>query len=420
MKRPLCRRSRAAAALAALLLALWLAGCQTPPPPAAVPAPAAAPEPPAGPALVKLAPSDYPLFRDDLDYEGLDRAVGASLDYLRALPPERGVEFGPDRFTARELMRSLVHFQTQIRRRPPAEQLQKFLRDHFWVYRAAGRDGRGEVLYTGYYEPRIRGSRAATPAFRCPIYARPDDLITVDLGAFHDKYAGERLVGRIAERALVPYYERREIDREGAVYGKARVIAWAADPVDVFFLHVQGSGRILFEDGTSLGVTYDIGNGRPYRSIGKLLIDEGRIPAEEMSMAAIRSYLDRHPEEIDRVLNANPSYVFFRESAAGALGALNVPLTAGRSLALDRRSFPPAAPAFVEAQKPVLDSFGRLTGWAPFGRFMLNQDTGAAIQGPGRADIFWGSGPYAEAAAGNLRHPGRLYLFVLRPDAALP
>lgn len=418
-------RGRGLGAAAFLATAAWLllAACQTPPAPGAAPtAPAAPAEPaaPAGPALVKLSPSEAPAFRDDLDYEGLDRAISASLDHLRTLPPERLFAFGADRFTARDLARSLVHFQTQVRLRPPAANLRKFLRTHYWIYRSVGRDGRGEVLFTGYYEPQIKGSRVATPAFRCPIYARPEDLLTIDLGAFSEKYAGEKLVGRLAERTIVPYYERREIDAEGAVYGKARVLAWVADPVELFFLHVQGSGRILFEDGGVLYLNYDTGNGWAYRSIGQLLIEEGRIPREEVSMQRIRSYLDQHPEEIARVLNANPSYVFFKASSEGPMGSLNVRLTPGRSLALDRRSFPPAAPAFVEARKPVTDGAGKVTAWVEFGRFMLNQDTGAAIQGPGRADIFWGTGPYAETAAGHLRHPGRLYFFVLRPDAALP
>jgi membrane-bound lytic murein transglycosylase A len=389
---------------------IFAAGCQTPP------GVAPAVETP----LVKLAPSAFPEFKDDLDFEGMDRAIGLSLDYLKAIPMDRGFDFGPDRYTAGHMVRSLQRFQSFIRTRPAPAAMQKYIRADYHVYQSAGRDLKGEVLFTGYYEPRLKGSRAASPAFRYPIYARPDDLLTIDLGAFSEKFKNEKLIGRLNERAVVPYYERREIDTEGAIYGKARVVAWVADPVELFFLHIQGSGRILFEDGGSLHVNYDSGNGRPYRSVGQLLIDEGRIPREEMSMQRIRAYLDQNPADIERVLNSNPSYVFFKPSTEGPLGALNVKLTPGRSLALDRKVFPSAALAFAETKKPLTDGSGKIKSWVDCSRFMLNQDTGGAIQGPGRADFFWGGGAYAEIAAGHLKHPGKLYLIVLRPDAAAP
>jgi membrane-bound lytic murein transglycosylase A len=382
---------------------IFAAGCQTPP------GVAPAVETP----LVKLAPSAFPEFKDDLDYEGMDRAIGLSLDYLKAIPMDRGFDFGPDRYTAGHMVKTLQRFQSFIRTRPAPAAMQKHIRADYHVYQSAGRDLKGEVLFTGYYEPQLKGSRATSPAFRYPIYARPDDLLTIDLGAFSEKFKNEKLIGRLNERTVVPYYERREIDTEGA-------IAWVADPVELFFLHIQGSGRILFEDGGSLHVNYDSGNGRPYRSVGQLLIDEGRIPREEMSMQRIRAYLDQNPADIERVLNSNPSYVFFKPSTEGPLGALNVKLTPGRSLALDRKVFPSAALAFAETKKPLTDGSGKIKSWVDFSRFMLNQDTGGAIQGPGRADFFWGGGAYAEIAAGHLKHPGKLYLIVLRPDGAAP
>jgi len=204
------------------------------------------------------------------------------------------------------------------------------------------------------------------------------------------------------------------------LYGKAQPLAWVSDPVNLYFLHVQGSGKVVFEDGQTIIVGYDSSNGRPYRSIGQLLIDEGKISLEEMSMQRIRAYLNQNPGEIQRVLDHNPSYIFFKVTPDGPLGSLNVRLTPGRSVALDRKLFPPAALAFVETKKPLSDNQGQVNSWMDCSRFMLNQDTGGAITGPGRADIFWGSGPYAELAAGHLRHPGRLYFLVLRPDAASP
>jgi membrane-bound lytic murein transglycosylase A len=167
-------------------------------------------------------------------------------------------------------------------------------------------------------------------------------------------------------------------------------------------------------------VGYDTSNGRPYRSIGQLLIEEDKISREDMSMQRIRAYFEQHPGEIQRILNHNPSFIFFKVTPDGPLGSLNVRLTPGRSVALDKKLFPPAALAFVETKKPLSDSQGQVNTWMDCRRFMLNQDTGGAITGPGRADIFWGSGPYAELAAGHLKHPGKLYFLVLKPGAPAP
>jgi len=216
---------------------------------------------------------------------------------------------------------------------------------------------------------------------------------------------------------VVPYYERSAIDTEGVLEGRAEVLAWVEDPVDIFFLQIQGSGKVYLDNGEVINVGYQTTNGQPYRSIGKLLIDEEKISVEEMSMQKIREYLHNHPEEIDTVLNHNPSYVFFTIEPDGPLGNINVKLTPGRSIALDRRIFPKAALAFIQTEKPVIDSTGQIHSWLPFTRFALNQDTGGAIRGPGRADLFWGNGPYAEIAAGHLKHTGELYFLVLKPDS---
>lgn len=396
------------------LMALLLSGC--PPPPKPPPAPPA--EVP--PALIRLEPSAYPNFSDDLDYEGLENAFAQSSAYLQAIPATREIEFGRDRYTAGHILHSLQRFQSYIRMRPSGADLQNYIRTSFLVYQSVGRDRKGEVLFTGYYEPLLKGRRSVSPEFRYPLYGRPDDLLTIDLGAFSEKYKGEKLTGRVQNSFVVPYHDRRDIEEAGALYGKAQPLAWVSDPVELFFLHIQGSGRVVFEDGQAIIVGYDASNGRPYRSIGQLLIDEGKISREEMSMQRIRAYLSQNPGEIQRVLDHNPSYIFFKVTPDGPLGSLNVRLTPGRSVALDKKLFPPAALTFVETKKPLSDNQGQVNSWTDCRRFMLNQDTGGAITGPGRADLFWGSGPYAELAAGHLRHPGRLYFLVLRPEAASP
>lgn len=367
--------------------------------------------------MVRIDPSDYPNFTDDLDLESLEQAVTRSIGYLQAIPPTREFEFGRDRFTAAHLLLSLRRFQGFIQVRPSASDLQKYIRAFYRVYQSVGRSPQREVLFTGYYEPQLNGRSAISPEYRYPIYARPEDLLTIDLRAFSDKFGGEKLIGRVERKIVVPYHDRREIEEGGALYDKARPLAWVDDPIEIFFLHVQGSGKIILEDGRELNLGYDTSNGRPYRSVGQLLIEEGKIGREEMSMQRIRAYLNENPAEIQRVLNHNPSYIFFKVVPDGPLGSINVKLTPGRSIALDRTAFPPAALSYVETQKPKIDAEGHIVSWTACRRFTLNQDTGGAIKGPGRADLFWGSGPEAEIAAGHLKHPGKLYFLVLRPDA---
>ena len=366
-------------------------------------------------ALVRKSGFSYPNFTDDLEFEGLEYSILKSMAYLQKVPADRIYQFGPDQYDAAHLLQSLEQFMDFIRTNPSNRDLQKFIRSNYLVYQSAGRDQEGEVLFTGYYEPHLNGRLQPDDEFRFPIYALPEDLIKIDLPAFDEKYAGESIVGRYTGETVVPYYDRREIDEQNVLADKAQPLAWIKDPVDVFFLQIQGSGKIFLDTGEVINVHYNGSNGRPYRSIGKLLIDEQKIPQEEMSMQKIRSYLHEHPEEMAPVLNHNPSYVFFKLEPEGPLGYLNVLLTPGRSVALDRRIFPPAALAFIQTKKPVVDSAGQIDSWADCSRFVLNQDTGGAIRGPGRADLFWGSGPYAEIAAGHLAHTGKLFFLILKP-----
>ena len=359
----------------------------------------------------------YPEFSDDLLYTGLEHSILKSLSYLQKIPAEREFIFGRDRYNTDHMILSLQQFLAFIQTRPSAQDLNKFIQSNYRVYRSVGRDIWGEVLYTGYYEPHLQGSLIRAEQYQFPIYTRPDDLITIDLSLFNEKYRAEKITGRYADQTVVPYYERSEIDTKGALEGRAEVLAWADDPVDIFFLQIQGSGKVYLDNGEVINVHYHATNGQPYRSIGKLLIDEEKISVEEMSMQKIREYLHDHPEEIDKVLNYNPSYVFFKIEPDGPLGNINVKLTPGRSIALDRRIFPPAALTFIQTEKPVVDSTGNIQSWQPFARFALNQDTGGAIRGPGRADLFWGNGSYAETAAGHMKHVGKLYFLVLKPTS---
>ena len=378
--------------------------------------PAPIKKPPEEMALVRTSGFYYPNFTDDMEFEGLEHSILKSMAYLEKVPADRLYQFGQDRFDAAHVMQSLQHFLAFIRTNPSSRDLKKFIRSNYIVYQSVGRDHKGEVLFTGYYEPHLSGRLQPDDEFRFPIYGLPRDLMKIDLSAFDDRYNGESIVGRYTGETVVPYHDRREIDEENVLADKAAPLVWVRDPVDVFFLHIQGSGKIFIDNSEVINVHYHGSNGRPYRSIGKLLIEEQKISKEEMSMQKIRAYLHEHPEEMAPVLNHNPSYVFFKLEPEGPLGYLNVLLTPGRSVALDRRIFPPAALVFIQTKKPVADSTGRIDSWVDCSRFVLNQDTGGAIRGPGRADLFWGSGPYAEIAAGHLAHTGKLYFLILKPD----
>jgi membrane-bound lytic murein transglycosylase A len=346
----------------------------------------------------------------------LEHSILKSIAYLQKVPADRSYQFGPDRIDAAHLMKSLQYFLDFIRTNPSNRELKKFIRSHYNVYQSIGRDQKGEILFTGYYEPHLSGRSSPDEEFRFPIYTLPTDILKIDLSAFSDKYKGETIVGRYTGETVIPYYDRREIDEDEALAGKAEPLAWLKDPVDLFFLQIQGSGKVFLDTGEVINVHYHGTNGRPYRAIGTLLIEEQKIPKDEMSMQKIRAYLHDHPEEMAAVFNYNPSYVFFKLESEGPLGYINVLLTPGRSIALDRRIFPPAALAFIQTQKPVVDSAAQIDSWTDFNRFVLNQDTGGAIRGPGRADLFWGNGPYAEIAAGHLKHTGKLYFLILKPD----
>lgn len=374
-------------------------------------------KPPASAPVVMAAVSfeEIPRFEDDIAYDGLVHAIDESLIYLGKLDVNRELVFGDDKFTVAHVIESLSRFSDYIAKKPTAKSLQHWLETHYTIYRAGGRSTDGQVLFTGYYEPFLNGRLKKDAVFRYPIYTLPKDLVRIDLGKFDEKWAGQKITGRMVNNQFLPYPDRRVIDQDVVLKGVADVLAWVDDPVALFFLHIQGSGRIYLADGNSINVHYHGSNGRSYRSIGRDLIDQGKIPREKMSMQAIRDYLEHHPDEMETILYANPSYVFFKLEETGPLGNLGRPLSPGRSIALDRHIFPPAVIGFVATEKPLLDAEGKIAKWIPMRRFVVNQDTGGAIKGPGRADLFWGNGPYAEQAAGHFKQMGELYFLVLKP-----
>ena len=356
-----------------------------------------------------------PEFRDDMDRDSLVSALKRNLEYLGRLDPDTVFHYGPHDFSCRQVRESQEAFLAIVSRGLDSDALGREIKKTFSVYRATGRAGDKRVLFTGYYEPVYEGSLTPDETFKFPLYRPPDDLIRIDLSPFNEKFKGEGIVARIDGKKVLPYYSRVQIDRDRVLAGKGLELAWLKNRLDVAFLHIQGSGRLKLPDGKDLSVNYRASNGQAYRSIGRYMIEKGFLTRETMSMQAIRKYLTENPQAMDEVLYHNPSYVFFRRVDSGPLGSLGVLLTPGRSIALDPGVFPKGAIGFVSSQKPLVDEKGEITGWTPFSRFVLNQDAGGAIKGAGRADIFWGSGSYAEVASGHLQHDGELYILIKKP-----
>ncbi len=296
----------------------------------------------------------------------------------------------------------------------PAENaaLRAFFESRFRPWRVVNPDESREGLVTGYYEPLLRGSRERSRSFSHAIYGVPDDLLVVDLGELYPELKNFRLRGRLDGRKVVPYWSRAELTPQApALAGKA--LLWVADPIELFFLQVQGSGRVELPDGRRVRVGYAEQNGHPYQSIGRWLVEKGELKLEQASMQGIQDWARANPRRLDELLNANPSFVFFRElpdNGGGPLGALGVPLTPGRSIAVDPRAVPLGAPVFLSTTQPLSEQ--------PMQRLVMAQDTGGAIKGAVRADFFWGFGAEAGAQAGRMRQKGEMW--TLLPNAYVP
>jgi membrane-bound lytic murein transglycosylase A len=367
-------------------------------------------------SLEKLKPGEYPVFSDAMNYNGLLDSIDNSLVYFKRIPQQRAFNFENETYTAAHMIRSLETFKTFIKTNPSENALNKWIKKNFLVYKAAGNNN-GEVLFTGYFEPIYQGSLKQDTEFAIPIYSIPDDLFKINLSLFSEQYKGHKtLIAKINEdkKQVEPYYTRKELEARHDFYKIARPVAWLKSRVDRFFLEIQGSGQIDLGNGQILKVGYAGVNGRPYSSIGKYLIEQNEIPKEEMSMQAIRQWLDLNPDRIDEVLNKNESYVFFKEETDGPYGSIGVKLTNLRSVATDLTLFPRGALCFIETWLPDKNSMDNKQDWKQKSFFVMNQDTGGAIKGPARADLFCGNGNYAEFTAGHMQHYGHVFFLVLK------
>jgi membrane-bound lytic murein transglycosylase A len=296
--------------------------------------------------------------------------------------------------------------------------VRNFFRQYFDPYRVTNPAGWNGVpntgLVTGYYEPLLFGNRTPSQQFSAPLYAAPPDLLTIDLASLYPELKGKRLRGRVEGNRVVPYYTRAELPDAPNIRG--REIVWVDGELDAFMLQVQGSGRVQLPSGETIRLQYADQNGHPFRSIGRYLVDKGELTLEQATMPGIRSWLAAHPSRLHEVLNANPSVVFFTEApledpSIGPKGAQGLPLTAGRSIAVDPAFVPLGSPVFLATTFPASD--------LPLQRLVVAQDTGGAIAGAARADFFWGTGPQALEQAGRMRQNGAMWLLWPK-NVALP
>jgi membrane-bound lytic murein transglycosylase A len=406
MTRTRPRAATRASALAGLALTL-IAGCATPRPEVGLL--------PVPPAQVRRQP-----LTDDADLAGLAAALRQSIRYYQRLPDSATFTYGDLVYRPREMAASTALF-LKIVEETAGEARDAAIREQFLFFES--RNDRGAAFFTGYFEPVLPGSLARTERFRAPLYAVPADLVVLDLAPYADlgllpaEVRSKSLRGKIQGRKLVPYDDRDRIAFKDALAARAEPIAWVTDEIELFFLQIQGSGLIRLEDGTLLRVNYADQNGHPYRAIGKLLRD--KIPPEQMSLQALKAYLRAHPEQVREVLDYNPSYTFFRRVEEGPLGNIQVPLTPGRSLAMDARLAPKGGIAWIDTTLPAAATPGAAAP-LPVRRFGVVQDTGGAIAGHGRVDIFWGTGDEAEAIAGPFKQQGRVFLLVARKEFLPP
>ena len=402
------RRGEDLQAWAAVLLILFLAGC----------APAVPREDLREKETLSFREEEIraPL-SDDGPRDSLLASVEGSLAYLAKMGSTGGTRAGSgEGFSHPQVSRSLGLFRDILSSAPDGAELERRVREKFRFYELRRGDAPSSVLLTGYFEPVLEGSPAAGGEYRYPLYGRPGDMVEQKAEGGSPERNAPRRVVRMEGGQAVPYYSRRQIDTEGALQGRGLELLWLRDPWDRFVLHIQGSGQVRLPDGRTVRVGYAASNGRPYRAIGRVLLEQGYLSAKEISLERIREFIQANPGRAEEIFNFNERYIFFRilEASEGPPGALGVPLTPGRSVATDLTLFPPGALAYLVSRQPELDETGKLVGWKGLRRFVLNQDAGGAIRGPGRVDLFFGTGDRAGKAAGEMKEEGKIYFLLAK------
>ena len=354
-----------------------------------------------------LVPAEQIDLDDDLDFASLELAIDRSVQYYEGSGRNSVYRMADKLIGAKQLKESLLAFRQIIRNGASNEEKKNQIRHEFDIYRAAGDDEYGGVLFTGYYEPLLEGSLAPTDKYKYPLYKPPPDLVMKAISKNESK------VSRMMNGESVPYHTRHEIDVEGVLKDRGLELLWVADPVELFTLHIQGSGKIKLENGRLLTVSYAQNNGRPFRSIARFMLDNSMIKGSESSYRNVKTFLkSKQEQELFEIFSYNERYIFFRFVDKEPVGSLGQSVTQDRSIATDPDYFPQGALAFIRLSKPVFDAEGNISQRVAFSRFVLSQDKGSAIKGPGRVDLFCGFGVNAQTTAGSLKEKGELYFLI--------
>lgn len=369
--------------------------------------------PPLKPVVEQLSLENWPRIEDDLPDEGFKQAAAASIDYLKA-SPNRTVQFAGQTVGAQRLIETLETLVASLAEANDVDDLNRLLKDRFELYQI--HRGTEPAHFSSYYQPTVEARKAADAEFAYPLYKRPDDLVEADLGAFDAKQEGKSVFGRMSEGKFVPYFDRADIDVRKSLEGKGLELAWLKSSFDRLNLHIQGSGRLKFEDGSEAMAAFAGTNGLPYKSVGLALAGSGAVPREELDAERLRKYLEEHPEGEAWLISQNPRYTFFQLQPIGPEGEPNGtiarPLTAGRSIAVDPIYTPLGAAAFIRLPMMQADAEGRILGKRETSRLVLAQDTGGAIKGPARVDLYAGHGEEAKATAHKVWEKGAMFVFL--------
>jgi membrane-bound lytic murein transglycosylase A len=355
-------------------------------------------------------------FKDDFSKESFLVAIDRSINYLEKQPTDSNQNFGKDLISRKRQLEHLKQIKNEVLQNGFSANLSKALNNSFKFYVP----NTERVLFTGYYEPELKASRTSTNHYQFPIYKKPDDLLVLNLNNFLilkdylPADAPKELRVRVEKEKLLPYFNRQEIDQNRVLTNKNLELFWLEDLIEIFFLQIQGSGALILENGERVRVSYAEKNGQPYRPIGKWLHENNKMPLNQINMQSIKDYLKNNPKQVSEILNYNPSYVFFREAKDGPVGALNQTVTAMRSIATDLRIIPKGVLAYVQLEIPIADESGQIIEHIEKSFFVFNQDTGGAIRGPNRIDLFVGTGEKAGQLAGILNKYGKIYYLAAR------
>ena len=385
----------------------------------AVSTPAASTAAYSGPGLRLVANDALPRFEESFKARsGLIKAAKKALKYLESLPPEKTIHVADRNYAPAELIDSAKEMIAIAQTAQSADDLDARVRAAFDVYQSAGSDGQGRVIFSSYYQPVLKASLKKTAGYPYPLYKRPPDMVEVDLASFDKKFAGaEPMLGRVGkDKRVTPYPAREDIDRRKALAGKGLEVAWLKDDLDVMDLHVQGSGILKLASGKEVMVKYAGTNGRPYNSVGLTLIRTGVMSRDEITHAKLADYLRANPDAASWILSQNPRYTFFDVAPlpedGEPFGAAEQSLVPARAIAIDPAVIPLGALTFFTTTSPQADKAGRTLGQFPSARFAFALDTGGAIKGPGRVDIYAGHGDQAQATARGQWADGKLFILV--------